>query len=201
VIMANGLPATTTALLVRNIVRLFDFFPVFYGVGLVAMFATKRTQRLGDLAGNTVVVRERNKVTLEQARASDAIVYYHIGPLQPLPSYIDVGPLDEKDKQLVVAYLQGRAQFGSNAAASRMLADRVARKMFGWQGGPGAPTTTPDGRAIPKAEMLLEYVARAIELGRGGAVDEPAPAPASRPSPKPPPQSAPETADGQDYGF
>jgi uncharacterized RDD family membrane protein YckC len=35
VVQANGLPLTATGALIRNLVRLFDFFPVFYGIGLI----------------------------------------------------------------------------------------------------------------------------------------------------------------------
>jgi hypothetical protein len=44
---------------VRNLVRIVDFAPGMYGIGLVAMMIGKRTQRLGDLAAGTVVVKER----------------------------------------------------------------------------------------------------------------------------------------------
>lgn len=64
VIQSNGLPVTVSAILIRNIIRLFDFLPFFYGLGLVMLFATRRTQRLGDLAARTVVMREQRQVTL-----------------------------------------------------------------------------------------------------------------------------------------
>lgn len=42
----------------RNIMRLVDFLPSFYLVGLVAVFFSPRNQRLGDMAADTFVVRE-----------------------------------------------------------------------------------------------------------------------------------------------
>jgi hypothetical protein len=44
---------------VRNLVRIVDALPGFYAVGIVAVLATSRNQRLGDLAAGTLVVRER----------------------------------------------------------------------------------------------------------------------------------------------
>ena len=44
---------------VRNLIRIIDFLPIFYGVGVVAILVTPRSQRLGDLAAGTYVVRER----------------------------------------------------------------------------------------------------------------------------------------------
>jgi uncharacterized RDD family membrane protein YckC len=57
VITADGSPAPFTAVLIRNLVRVVDFLPAFYGLGLVAIVATPRSQRLGDIAAGTFVVR------------------------------------------------------------------------------------------------------------------------------------------------
>jgi uncharacterized RDD family membrane protein YckC len=57
VIRDNGLPITFAQSLVRNLVRIVDFMPWCYGVGLVTMFVSPRAQRLGDLAAGTLVVR------------------------------------------------------------------------------------------------------------------------------------------------
>jgi uncharacterized RDD family membrane protein YckC len=57
VISADGSPASFTAVLIRNLVRLIDFLPAFYGLGLLAIVATSRAQRLGDVAAGTFVVR------------------------------------------------------------------------------------------------------------------------------------------------
>jgi uncharacterized RDD family membrane protein YckC len=57
VISADGSPASFTAVLIRNLVRVVDFLPAFYGLGLLAIVATSRSQRLGDLAAGTFVVR------------------------------------------------------------------------------------------------------------------------------------------------
>ncbi|MDP9265561.1 MAG: RDD family protein [Chloroflexota bacterium] len=57
VIAANGAPAPFIAVLVRNIVRLVDFLPGLYGLGLVTIVLSPASQRLGDLAAGTYVVR------------------------------------------------------------------------------------------------------------------------------------------------
>ncbi len=44
---------------VRTALRVVDFLPVAYAVGAVAISATRRRQRLGDLTAGTVVVRPR----------------------------------------------------------------------------------------------------------------------------------------------
>lgn len=46
-----------TAVIVRNLLRPVDAFPVLYGVGLLCSLTNHRRQRLGDLAAGTIVVR------------------------------------------------------------------------------------------------------------------------------------------------
>jgi uncharacterized RDD family membrane protein YckC len=53
----QGLRLTFSQIVVRNLLRFVDALPVFYLVGGVAMLVTRRAQRLGDYAANTVVVR------------------------------------------------------------------------------------------------------------------------------------------------
>lgn len=43
----------------RNLLRIVDGLPGFYLVGIVCLFATRRSQRLGDLVAGTIVVHER----------------------------------------------------------------------------------------------------------------------------------------------
>src|SRR2546425_2942061 len=57
VISEDGEPARFVAVVVRNLVRIVDFLPLFYGFGLVTLIVSPRSQRLGDYAGGTFVVR------------------------------------------------------------------------------------------------------------------------------------------------
>lgn len=60
VVQDNGSPITLGQAIVRNFLRFIDGWPFFilftYGVGLVSCLASKRFQRLGDLAAGTVVI-------------------------------------------------------------------------------------------------------------------------------------------------
>jgi uncharacterized RDD family membrane protein YckC len=42
--------------LLRNLLRVIDFLPLFYGVGLTSLLFTRDSQRLGDLVAGTLVV-------------------------------------------------------------------------------------------------------------------------------------------------
>lgn len=59
VVSTQGRRVTFFSSLVRNLVRVVDYLPTGYLVGLVIMLVTKKEQRLGDLAAGTVVIAER----------------------------------------------------------------------------------------------------------------------------------------------
>jgi uncharacterized RDD family membrane protein YckC len=57
VVTERGDPCEYREAAIRTVLRIIDFLPVFYIVGLVAIYLTDDSQRLGDLAADTVVVR------------------------------------------------------------------------------------------------------------------------------------------------
>ena len=52
-----GLRLTFSQVAVRNLLRIVDSMPGFYLVGGVSMVLNTKSQRLGDLAANTIVIR------------------------------------------------------------------------------------------------------------------------------------------------
>jgi uncharacterized RDD family membrane protein YckC len=58
VVRRGGLPIDLRASLLRNLLRVVDMLPTYYLIGLTSLFVSKRTQRLGDFAADTIVVRE-----------------------------------------------------------------------------------------------------------------------------------------------
>jgi len=59
VVDLRGVPVGLGDSLVRNLVRILDFLPLLYAVGVVTMFAGRQPRRLGDLAAGTLVVHDR----------------------------------------------------------------------------------------------------------------------------------------------
>ncbi len=55
----RGLTLTLGQVAVRNVMRTVDALPLLYAVGGISMVLTRHSQRLGDLAAGTVVVRLR----------------------------------------------------------------------------------------------------------------------------------------------
>jgi uncharacterized RDD family membrane protein YckC len=156
VIQSNGLPVTVSAILIRNIIRLFDFLPLLYGLGLVMLFATKRTQRLGDLAARTVVIREQRQVTLQNIKEDMRIQYLYVKPIEPIPGLIQIDLLTQDDRRRVVDYLRRRSTIADGTGLADMLARQLAQKM--------GIDTMAMGRIANRPDMLLEQIARAFEI-------------------------------------
>jgi uncharacterized RDD family membrane protein YckC len=77
---AGGTPSLG-AHLIRNVFRLVDTFPVFYGLGLIMTLITRNHVRIGDLAAGTLLVHERDDATLLAAPAPGSTLDAHTAEL------------------------------------------------------------------------------------------------------------------------
>ena len=64
VILTSGYPVTPLAVVIRNVLRLVDWLPSLYAVGVVTMIANRRSRRLGDLVAGTLVIKEGREGSL-----------------------------------------------------------------------------------------------------------------------------------------
>jgi uncharacterized RDD family membrane protein YckC len=139
VISTSGRPITVYESLLRNLVRIVDQIPGMYAVGLVTMFLTDRSQRLGDLAADTVVVAER------------PVDAGHIGSPSARPVGVHRGATRLSGEELAVidTFLSRRHDVPAavRAETAKAIAARVRRQL-------NIPVddSTPD-------EALLEQVA------------------------------------------
>jgi uncharacterized RDD family membrane protein YckC len=111
VIRENGYPIRPIDAVIRNLIRVVDWLPIFYAVGLVAMLLNNRSKRLGDFASGTIVVREG------QPRAASVF-------LAPGPSDTPNVALSNADATLVRDFLTRRVTLHPRARAE--LARRLA---------------------------------------------------------------------------
>jgi len=137
VMRVDGTPITLTESIIRNLVRLVDFLPAYYGVGVVAMFISSQARRLGDLAAGTVVVHDRGAVTLDSLAAAPAL-----GPaaaLDPTPgppgaaqrlgaASWPVERLTSRDLEVAEDFMRRRETLANRPALARRIAQsRLAR--------------------------------------------------------------------------
>ena len=129
VIRGDGRPVTLTESVIRNLVRLIDFLPSLYGVGVVVMFIDSRARRLGDMAAGTLVVREdpagaglEALLGVERRMGPGSVRLEGIGelPLEKLgPAEID----------LIDSFVNRRSQFSHPDVIGRQVLERVFEKM------------------------------------------------------------------------
>jgi len=141
VLRVDGTPITLVDSLVRNVVRLADFLPAYYGLGVISMFFSKDTRRLGDFAAGTVVVKERKEVSLESLQASAPVVALRPAGYPPAPPAAPATPaaspaaawqvdrLTQADYDLVVDFLRRRHDLGNATELSRRIANALALKL------------------------------------------------------------------------
>ena len=111
VIREDGRPITFWEAAARNVLRILDMMPVpFYSVGLVAVFISRRDQRVGDMVAGTVVVRERESEapTFEQVFAAPTSDLALQRLLKPVPFAGDVRLLAEDEIEVVETFLRRR---------------------------------------------------------------------------------------------
>ena len=113
VVRIDGHPMSGAQMFVRNLVRIVDFLPAYYAVGAVSMVLTRRSQRIGDLAAGTLVIRER-RATVPEASADP-------------PAYLgrlDAAGRTEAQYQRIRSFLERRGAL--DAAARSDVALQVA---------------------------------------------------------------------------
>ncbi|HYI07841.1 MAG TPA: RDD family protein [Thermoanaerobaculia bacterium] len=71
VIDARGLPVSLYQSLVRNITRVLDMAPVFYGFAAIVAMASETRRRLGDIVADTLVVRDAQPLAYRGQLASE----------------------------------------------------------------------------------------------------------------------------------
>ncbi len=122
VVRTDGSPAGGVAALIRNLVRIVDFLPAFYLIGMVSVFSTTQNQRLGDLAAGVVVM-------MEPRRAPDP------APIWPeyteVPEGWDVSAVTDEDVAMMREFLARREKLGTDSRRQIgfRISDSIERKI------------------------------------------------------------------------
>ncbi len=154
VIRADGTPITLAESVIRNLVRLVDFLPGAYGLGLVTMFIDSKARRLGDLAANTLVVREQTAVSLETlaktTAPSNPVVSRAPGVAEQVANKLPVEKLTEADIQLAEALLQRYNDLPNGSTLATQILNRLLERME------QPPNTVKAGEAIYAIKRIVQ---------------------------------------------
>lgn len=112
VVRLGGHPVGFVTSAVRNLVRLVDFLPSFYGVGIVSILASSKNQRLGDIAAGTLVVRDGGRDASKATRRyAQAAPFLQPAPIPPPPVEVaawDVSSVTAQELAGVRSFLERR---------------------------------------------------------------------------------------------
>lgn len=113
VIKTSGHPIGFVEALIRNLVRIVDFLPTLYALGIVVMFLNAQSRRLGDLAAGTVVVKERPRIRVSDLPAAQVQreTIPPPGALDPEELTWNLRALTTRDTQIVADYLSRAPRF------------------------------------------------------------------------------------------
>jgi len=144
----QGEPIRVSQAVIRNLLRIVDFLPLFYGIGIIALFWNGRGKRLGDLAAGTVVVRERAPIRLSQLRAGGAPELGG-GTARQLPAESALlRQLDPELKRFVLGY-----------AARRQYLEPWRRQVLAARAEPSLRRALPELVAAQGPTVALDHLA------------------------------------------
>jgi uncharacterized RDD family membrane protein YckC len=145
----QGEPIRVSQAVIRNLLRIVDFLPFFYGIGIIVLFWNGRGKRLGDLAAGTVVVRERAPIRLSQLRAGPSPGDGAEGASRAAPSEAALlRNLDPELKRFVIGY-----------GARRQYLDPWRRQILAARAEPSLRKALPDLVATQGPAAALDHLA------------------------------------------
>jgi uncharacterized RDD family membrane protein YckC len=142
VIKESGRPINAYEAIGRNVLRVIDFLPAGYGVGLFVMLLNRHSRRLGDYVAGTVVVYERQLAELRPTWLDGERGAAH-------PGFSRVTP---QELALVEAYLQRR--FDLDPLVRDERSEQIAQRI--------SDRTGVARRADQSVDDFLEEVARHV---------------------------------------
>lgn len=124
VLRTDGVAVDFIRSAMRNLLRAADLFPMFYAAGFLTMFFTGTQRRLGDLAADTMVVRERKARLRELPPLPDNPVEIPSGMLGRMK-------LRDRDLALIDEFFRRRHLFSADRAdeIASILAEPVGRRL------------------------------------------------------------------------
>ncbi|MBI5302171.1 MAG: RDD family protein [Chloroflexi bacterium] len=148
VVKENGYPLSVLDALIRNIVRVIDFFPFAYGVGVIVMFSNSRAKRLGDFAAGTVVVKLKDSIKLSDLEVKRA-------PVSDSADVPGVARLKEADVEMIESFLQRRAKLRNADALAQTLRQTILTRV-----------DDAETRTLADALAPVEFLSRVVATYR-----------------------------------
>lgn len=159
VMREGGYPINGYGAVMRNVLRVVDFLPAIYCVGIFSILLTANYQRVGDLVGGTLIVKQRAPQSLAGLLRVAQILPEHLDPKALAIIGRHAYELTPDEYRAVRHFTDRRRQLDWNAqqiSAIKIAVPLMERLQI-------VPPT--DAREVNYAD-LLEYLAVAYEQAR-----------------------------------
>ncbi len=161
VVRTDGVPVDVVRSVLRNLLRAADIFPMAYGTGILVMFFTGTSRRLGDLAADTMVIREEPVRLRELPKLPHEAIELPQGLLREVR-------FRERDLQLVDGFFRRYHLFSPDRAQelAEILAGPILERLGRKKG---------DAIGVLAGILLAENELRTSWYGRMSAISRPPP--------------------------
>ena len=137
VIKDGGYPINFSDSAIRNLVRLADFLPFFYGAGLIVMLFSPNWQRLGDLAAGTLVVKTPRKHSLSSDNKLTLDVPEYNVPIEEFQykDWIQLDLVTDSDLSRIREFLSRSSSLliGRRKELARTIGGPIVDRMGGYE--------------------------------------------------------------------
>lgn len=121
VIKDSGRPLTVAESIARNLLRIVDWLPGFYAIGIASALITKENKRLGDLVAGSLVVRESSFSDLKPVWQTTQ------APGIPGSAPLGAANLTIEESALIDSFLTRRSELDFNVRLR--MADQILQRL------------------------------------------------------------------------
>jgi len=143
VIKDSGRPLTPAESIARNLMRIVDWLPSLYAVGMASALLTKENKRLGDLVAGSIVIRE---AALSDLKSSWQVA---VTPPGPVTTTLGAANLTPEDYALIDSFLNRRSELDVDVRIR--MGDQIFQRLR-------SKITLPTDSTL-SAERILETLA------------------------------------------
>jgi hypothetical protein len=159
VIKTGGYPVDAYSVIIRNLLRVLDFLPFLYFVGIISILFSKEYQRLGDIVAGTVVIKQRAPHTLDGLLQGARVTPEHLDKAALALVARDADKLSPEEYRAVRHFTERRRSLSWDAqqtAAMKIAVPLMERLRI----------AVPEEAVHINYADFLEYLAVGYELAR-----------------------------------
>jgi uncharacterized RDD family membrane protein YckC len=153
VIRMDGTPITASEAVIRNLVRIIDLLPSGYGVGVVTMFISANSRRVGDLAAGTLVVHDHEVTAMNSV--SPAMVNTWVSQ-SDVPEGFPLEKLSQYELHIIEEFLSRRRDLSNRVQLARHILTSILTRL----------EIPPESIPMNKAEEILAAIYKVTHVDK-----------------------------------